>query len=185
MGLHFKFVFRILIFSLVWVMSDLSARAESRRLVKSSLHASHQGESQKKDQEECDFHFKKMGWCGTLTWVIPPKKVEMITEKDQAEFNLMICPKKSVREHRGGSKAGVSEKIDLKKSFDRLHVRLWMPSMGHGSRPTRVREVSSEGGCLKFHVSQLYFSMPGDWEIQAEIQKDQKVFDHARCAYDL
>lgn len=184
MGVHFKSAFSILA-SVSLIFGSLHFLSTESRASVSPSQGKNRTELKESDQQDCDFYFKKMKGCGTLSWVVPPKKVEMITEKDQAEFNLVICPQKSLIENQGSSKIHSSKKIDLRAFFDRLHVRLWMPSMGHGSRPTQVRLLSSEGECLKFNVSQLYFSMPGDWEIQAEIQKGQKVLDQARYAYDL
>lgn len=41
-------------------------------------------------------------------------------------------------------------------------LRLWMPSMGHGSAPVRVEAL---GGGV-FRMTNVYFLMPGDWQIQ-------------------
>ena len=152
------------------------AAAEGVSEVKASLN---------QEALKCDLKFKKLHACGTLSWVIPPKRVEMITEKDQAELTLLICPQKSFGKGKFRKKNRLKHEHDLKKEFDRVHVRLWMPSMGHGSRPTQVRELVGEGACLKFHVDQLYFSMPGDWEIQVELKKNQKILDQAKYPYDL
>jgi|GEM_PF-926987 hypothetical protein len=127
--------------------------------------------------EQCDLHFRKLGFCGEWSWVIKPQPVEMITEKDKAELDVTICPRKAKL------KKG-SHSSDLKK-YDDLHVRLWMPSMGHGSRPTKVRLVSQEGVCRKFKVEDLYFTMTGDWEIQFELKQGQKILDQTKASYDL
>ncbi len=45
-------------------------------------------------------------------------------------------------------------------------LRLWMPSMGHGSAPVKVQNF---GGGI-FQVTNVYFIMPGDWQIQLRYQ---------------
>lgn len=47
-------------------------------------------------------------------------------------------------------------------------VVLWMPSMGHGSSPVTVNPVDKG----LYRISDVYFVMPGEWEIRIQI-KDQ------------
>ncbi|MBI3543743.1 MAG: FixH family protein [Deltaproteobacteria bacterium] len=46
-------------------------------------------------------------------------------------------------------------------------TRLWMPAMGHGSRPTKTVERGAKG---HYEVSGAYFLMPGIWEVIVEAQ---------------
>ncbi len=55
------------------------------------------------------------------------------------------------------------------------YVLLWMPSMGHGSSPVTVTEVR-EG---VYQASNIFFVMPGDWEIRFQIREGTKVIDEA------
>ncbi|MEN0057818.1 MAG: hypothetical protein AAGB31_03205 [Bdellovibrio sp.] len=57
--------------------------------------------------------------------------------------------------------------------FDELTAHLWMPSMGHGSAPLRIDSLSP----AKFHLSRMYFIMPGDWEVRLLLKKDGQVID--------
>jgi hypothetical protein len=47
-------------------------------------------------------------------------------------------------------------------------VRLWMPAMGHGSSPLTVTRLNTG----VYHVTGVWFSMPGEWEIQIQIQDE-------------
>ncbi len=47
-------------------------------------------------------------------------------------------------------------------------VVLWMPSMGHGSAPTKIQPYQdAQGRTLLgiYHVSNIYFMMGGDWDV--------------------
>lgn len=54
-------------------------------------------------------------------------------------------------------------------------VILWMPSMGHGSTPTRVERLDVGS----FRVSSVFFIMPGDWEIRFQLKEGGQVRDEA------
>ena len=41
---------------------------------------------------------------------------------------------------------------------------LWMPSMGHGSSPTRVERLDTG----TYRASEVFFVMPGEWELKFE-----------------
>ncbi len=61
---------------------------------------------------------------------------------------------------------------------DNVEVVLWMPSMGHGSAPTRVeRAVDANGDALAgvFNVRNVYFVMGGDWEVRVTLTDSQGV----------
>lgn len=54
-------------------------------------------------------------------------------------------------------------------------VVLWMPSMGHGSTPTQTARVD-EG---TYRASNVFFIMPGDWEIRFQVKNGTEVVDEA------
>lgn len=63
---------------------------------------------------------------------------------------------------------------------DKIEVVLWMPSMGHGSAPTRIeRALDSKGQLLTgvFNVRNVYFVMGGDWEVQVTLTDVQGVHE--------
>lgn len=49
-----------------------------------------------------------------------------------------------------------------------LTVKLWMPEMGHGSSPVTVTQF----GVNKYRVTEAYFIMPGQWEVQVKFTLD-------------
>lgn len=57
-------------------------------------------------------------------------------------------------------------------------VILWMPSMGHGSTPTQT--VWADEGT--YHVTNVFFIMPGDWEILFHVKNGTEVIDEARIS---
>lgn len=57
-------------------------------------------------------------------------------------------------------------------------VVLWMPSMGHGSTPTRVERLDVG----TYRVSQVFFIMPGEWDIRFQVKNQQQVLDAAQVS---
>lgn len=51
----------------------------------------------------------------------------------------------------------------------KVAVALWMPSMGHGSSPVTVTPVSPG----VYHATNVYFVMPGAWEIRIKLKNDK------------
>ena len=54
-------------------------------------------------------------------------------------------------------------------------VQLWMPSMGHGSTPTQV--VQLDVGT--YRAENVFFVMPGEWDIRFQIKDGDTVNDEA------
>ncbi len=54
-------------------------------------------------------------------------------------------------------------------------VVLWMPSMGHGSSPTVVHPLDLG----TYRASNVFFVMPGDWEIRFQMKEGATVRDEA------
>jgi hypothetical protein len=125
----------------------------------------------------CELIFKKKKLCAQINWVIPPKQVELPTEKDAAEFTLTF-KKKTV--------AGATPiSTPLAES---VYVKLFMPSMGHGSHPTQVIPLRDSQGNLvpgQYQVKNVLFSMPGDWLIQVQLKKADQVLDQANLPFKM
>ncbi len=53
---------------------------------------------------------------------------------------------------------------------------LWMESMGHGSSPIVIKRIDKG----IYSLSEIYFSMPGDWQLKIDFKKSNKtiVFDY-------
>ena len=59
---------------------------------------------------------------------------------------------------------------DLDKN---LHIFLWMPSMGHGSVPVKIKKIDQG----EYEVSDVHFIMGGKWEIKFQLKNSNQVFD--------
>ena len=52
-------------------------------------------------------------------------------------------------------------------------VKLWMPSMGHGSSPVIIKMVSDG----IYEVTDVYFTMLGEWEIRFQLKNNDEVIE--------
>jgi hypothetical protein len=62
--------------------------------------------------------------------------------------------------------------VDSSRTADLL---LWMPSMGHGSTPTQVQRLDVG----TYRASNVFFIMPGDWELRFQFKEADQVADEA------
>lgn len=61
-----------------------------------------------------------------------------------------------------------------------VNVKLWMPSMGHGSSPVSIAQVDSN----TFRASDVFFVMAGSWEIHIQLKTGSTVNDEAIQLYE-
>ena len=63
-----------------------------------------------------------------------------------------------------------------------LHIYLWMPDMGHGSSPVKIKKI----GPGEYEVTSIYFIMGGGWEIYFQLltNKDD-VLDEVVLPFSL
>lgn len=54
-----------------------------------------------------------------------------------------------------------------------LHVYLWMPSMGHGSAPVKIKKLDSG----EYEVINVFFIMAGKWDIHFQLKNKEVVID--------
>ncbi|KHD89589.1 MAG: hypothetical protein OM95_02325 [Bdellovibrio sp. ArHS] len=59
--------------------------------------------------------------------------------------------------------------------FNELAVSLWMPSMGHGSIPVKIEKINP----TQYRITDVYFLMPGDWDIRFTLKNNGVVIDSA------
>lgn len=62
-----------------------------------------------------------------------------------------------------------------------VEVEPWMPGHGHGS--PEEPEVIEEGEG-KYLISNIFYNMPGDWELRVDVHADEKT-DHFVISYDV
>jgi hypothetical protein len=108
----------------------------------------------------CAFSFTGSISCAQLSW----EKNQ--TEDETGTFTL----------HFGN--LDTAKNLLLKDPAQILQVRLWMPSMGHGSSPLTVTK-SAVG---VYEVTGVWFSMPGQWEIQIKLQDENGVVSESSFA---
>lgn len=122
------------------------------KYVKSSepqaLSSGSSGNSQK-DSNYCPFAFSELGVCLDYKWQSSPNK---------NEYNSFLF--KVYRLNRADQSPIPVDDLD------HFQVVLWMPSMGHGSSPVAIEKLDTG----TYRVSQVYFIMGGDWEIQIRAQ---------------
>jgi hypothetical protein len=52
-------------------------------------------------------------------------------------------------------------------------VILWMPSMGHGSSPTKVTRLDTG----TYRADDVFFVMPGAWQIKFQVREENRSVD--------
>lgn len=95
----------------------------------------------------CDIKFEKIGACANLEFSTAPsvnKNAPFLVSFQNDDNTKTILPKYNIE------------------------VLLWMPSMGHGSKPTAVTRFENSG---VLYVSNVYFIMKGEWEIQIKMRE--------------
>jgi hypothetical protein len=129
----------------VWaltVMLALSACAEPKYVSREGVVP-----TAKNSEAARSFRFPGSGLSAWIEWEKKP------TEEDFGSFLVKIG-----RPNRAdGSPLPI-------EAGDELQVVLWMPSMGHGSSPVGVEKVDTG----TFRASDVFFTMPGDWEIRVK-----------------
>lgn len=109
-------------------------------------------------QVNCDLHFEKSQLCLTWYWEQKPtsrEKGSLIFKT----FRLNALDKTAVE-------------VDLEKV---PVLMLWMPSMGHGSSPTQTLRLDVG----TYRSSQVFFVMPGEWDLRFQIKDGNQVIDEA------
>jgi hypothetical protein len=66
-------------------------------------------------------------------------------------------------------------------------IKLWMPSMGHGSSPVKISQALGTAGAPLdgvFNVTNVFFVMPGEWEIRVIVKDGNgNLLDQAALPY--
>lgn len=130
------------------------------------------GASTASNPEGCPLYFKTQNMCANLGWVKEP------THDAEGVFRLYFWNK-----DQGLAQQPFMEDPDA----DSIHVKLWMPDMGHGSGLVQVSKAKDDAGELLdgiFEATGVYFVMPGKWDIIVEL-KDARgnVTDSSKLNY--
>ncbi len=62
-----------------------------------------------------------------------------------------------------------------------LHIYLWMPDMGHGSAPVKIKKIAPG----EYEVTNVYIIMGGAWDLHFQILKNEAVIDEAVIRINL
>ncbi len=128
------------------------------------------GDEAPEDSAPCGIAFPQTGLCARLDWEKVP------TEEETGVFLLKLS--------RAGAPEGV---LTDPPAGLTLAVKLWMPSMGHGSSPVKIVRVQTSGGSIVpgvFRVENVHFVMPGAWEIRVMLRDpDGKPVEQAALPY--
>lgn len=107
---------------------------------------------------DCGLEFKNSKLCLTWKWETKPTattagsfwfRIYKLDEKDG--FPILITPENTP------------------------FVQLWMPSMGHGSAPVTIRELSAG----TYQAQNVFFIMAGEWEIHFQLKNGPDILDES------
>lgn len=102
----------------------------------------------------CDLKLAVSGLCVELQWEVLP------TEQDTGSFFLKFY-------HENAPDVAVVPAVGT------VAVQLWMPSMGHGSSPTKIEKLPTD----IYRVYDVFFVMPGEWDIRIQLKDGKNVLD--------
>lgn len=121
--------------------------------------------------QDCPLSFDKAGLCASLTWE------KMATDEEKGEFTLRFWKKNEATE------AGPYVVVPGK-----LAVKLFMPSMGHGSSPVTITPKLDQTGAAVpgvYSITDVYFIMGGPWEIWVQFKQGTQVLDQVKLPIEI
>ncbi len=107
-------------------------------------------------QSGCELFLQTENVCLRTRWVIAP------TEDQEGEMIVEIVDFQDDE-----------RKIDPIQTF---FVKLWMPSMSHGSSPVKLTRLDVG----VYRASEIFFIMGGEWEIRFQLRNGKQVLDEAK-----
>lgn len=122
------------------------------------LPSSMKGDSQQQQATNCSLQFKYSKTCIDWKWE------EVPTEREMGAFYF-----KTYRKNTVDGSAIPFDQVSLPQ------VVLWMPSMSHGSSPV----FTSKEDTGTYRANNVFFIMPGEWEIKFQIKEGNQIIDEA------
>lgn len=116
------------------------------------------GDENRPQTLDCKIQFKQSQLCVDLVWEKIP------SESEVGVFTFVTYQKKSF-----------DQEIEFLDPQTLPQVILWMPSMSHGSSPVSI----SREGVGHFRAENVFFIMPGEWQIRFQIREGNTVVDEA------
>jgi hypothetical protein len=112
----------------------------------------------------CPVRFQTSGLCLMWEWETPPTS----TQNGVLIFKVV----------RANLLDGTAVPVDVEGAAELI---LWMPEMGHGSTPTKVVPVDVGS----FRATEVFFIMPGKWEMKFQFKKEGALLDEAVVSLTL
>lgn len=111
------------------------------------------------------FLVSSVGWSFEPQWMQFPEqglvvKFQFLTEPGTGKDSQALL---ETFDLQSGQPVAINQK---------LQVKLWMPSMNHGSAPTQIqRWVETDGtvSITKYLIKNVYFTMGGQWQVLVTI----------------
>jgi hypothetical protein len=116
------------------------------------------GSNQQQEVGSCLLQFKNSSICIDWKWE------KMPTESEMGTFYF-----KTYRKNIVDGSAVLVDQSSVPQ------VVLWMPSMNHGSSPV----FTSQEDTGTYRAKNVFFIMPGEWEIKFQIKEGNQVVDEA------
>ena len=116
-------------------------------------------------QGQCALSFPQARLCASLTWTVQPGR------DTTGAFTLRFW----------NSATGTS-RGPFESPANTVAVRLWMPSMGHGSSPVTVNQLTGSASTPRsgeYEATGVYFVMPGAWDIHVLLKDGARVVEEA------
>ncbi len=120
---------------------------------------------------DCAFEFNKLSLCAFIEWTKKP------SDEEKGEFVIRFYD----------PKASSAKGPYIDPGYT-VSSKLWMPSMGHGSSPVKVNQLigsDSKPVVGVYNASEVYFMMPGLWEIYIILKQDKTVIDQAKIEVNI
>lgn len=114
---------------------------------------------------ECPLSFPQEKMCAELSWNGIPDS------QDTSSFTLRFW-KSGAATHSG----------PYSNPSNEVFVKLWMPSMGHGSSPITTVQAHDSGNQSipgVYEGKNVYFIMNGAWEVHVQLRSGSKVQEEA------
>lgn len=114
--------------------------------------------SQEQKASDCQVRFKASGYCLAWKW----EELPTTTKAGSLVFKV----------YRGNAYDDTPVETDF---LVLPSLVLWMPSMGHGSSPTTLTKLDIG----TYRVTNVFFIMPGEWEMQFQVKDGANLLDEA------
>lgn len=117
------------------------------------------GQQTAESKVNCDIQFSNSKYCLSWFWENKP------TSTNQGSLIFKI--------YRLNAFDQTAIQLD---SAELPQLILWMPSMGHGSTPTVIQRLDVG----TYRASDVFFIMPGEWDLKFQIKTGTEVTDEAQ-----